>query len=202
MLLPALNAARERARAINCAANGKQIATANALYREDNDGLLLVSTGGCGVSWTYTLPDNKTTQTGDLYWTIAIWPYLNSLAVLDCPSSPFSWKGESYTGELDWGMNRWTGQGQGYLFPIFRYVNPSGVMMFADAQTTNAFNIGANAKTNKVLAARHSGEKGLNAAFADGHVEMVMFDAIPDPAGGTTSIDSRFWSPKYRGSNP
>lgn len=40
MLLPALNRARERARAINCRSNLKQIGTTLTLYADDNNGYL------------------------------------------------------------------------------------------------------------------------------------------------------------------
>ena len=40
MLLPALNRARERARAISCRSNLKQIGTTLALYADDNQGFL------------------------------------------------------------------------------------------------------------------------------------------------------------------
>ncbi len=50
MLLPALNQARERARAIKCVSNLKQVGMAMTLYRDDNDGVM-VHTGvtECGL---------------------------------------------------------------------------------------------------------------------------------------------------------
>lgn len=47
MLLPALSAARERARASACISNLKQIGTAYAMYHNDNDGFFCFNTGSC-----------------------------------------------------------------------------------------------------------------------------------------------------------
>ena len=40
ILLPALNVAREKARAINCASNQKQLGTYTQMYIDDNDGCI------------------------------------------------------------------------------------------------------------------------------------------------------------------
>jgi len=59
MLLPALAKAREKARAISCVSNMKQIATAAALYENDNTGYY--------TQQTYT-GDNPTAANGWKYW--------------------------------------------------------------------------------------------------------------------------------------
>ena len=46
MLLPALSAARERARSSSCSANLKQIGIAHRLYQDDNKGFYACPTNG------------------------------------------------------------------------------------------------------------------------------------------------------------
>ena len=63
MLLPALNSAREKARAVNCTSNLKQIGTAVVMYSVDNQGNVppasgrTYSNGNCG--WPYTMTQAK-----------------------------------------------------------------------------------------------------------------------------------------------
>ncbi len=71
MLLPALNQARNKARAIKCVNNQKQIGLGLALYADDNTGIYPSATGN-GGDWTYKLK----TQLG----------YINSWATFICPS--------------------------------------------------------------------------------------------------------------------
>ena len=61
MLLPALNAARERARAISCVSRLKQAITAHTLYSNDNNGFMIfwvVSKSGDGLH-SYILSKQK-----------------------------------------------------------------------------------------------------------------------------------------------
>jgi len=52
MLLPALSAARERARAANCLSKQKQILTAIFMYANDNNSYIPVQPGGQGQIWS------------------------------------------------------------------------------------------------------------------------------------------------------
>ena len=59
MLLPALNMAREKARAISCTSNLKQIGTAFLMYTNDNEGTIFPGSepwSATSKSWTYTVP--------------------------------------------------------------------------------------------------------------------------------------------------
>jgi len=90
LLLPALSAAKARAKAINCVSNEKQIMLATKLYLDDNNGVILplwINVGAPGY-----VPNDPTTfllQNTVLYW----WPdklrvdgYLAAKGVMDCPA--------------------------------------------------------------------------------------------------------------------
>jgi prepilin-type processing-associated H-X9-DG protein/prepilin-type N-terminal cleavage/methylation domain-containing protein len=63
MLLPALNNAREKARAINCVGNLKQIGTAAIMYSNDSQGYVPPNNGATyaasACNWVYTLVVSK-----------------------------------------------------------------------------------------------------------------------------------------------
>jgi prepilin-type N-terminal cleavage/methylation domain-containing protein len=67
MLLPALNAVREKAFAINCCSNLKQFGTATHQYISDNNEWCLPYTGGSGL-WTTRLQSNKYLPFGKIYF--------------------------------------------------------------------------------------------------------------------------------------
>ena len=93
MLLPALSKAREKARAINCTGNLKQLALAAIMYADSNDEWL----AGVGMADDRTkapIPEepkfmrhsNGTTWYPS--WPAAIYRYVGSVQVFRCPSTP------------------------------------------------------------------------------------------------------------------
>ncbi len=104
MLLPALNKAREKARAISCTSNMKQLGLHLAMYMADNNGYMPVGRHDIAKDWTNS-------------WYIKIAPYLggdapttademkkhslNKAAVCPSKSANFIWNGLN----LSYGMN-------------------------------------------------------------------------------------------------
>ena len=95
MLLPALAKARNKALAISCTSNLKQIGTAHRAYSMDNqlamihsgygDGTNQVNANGAG--WPKDLVNFKHLDFGNnqLYWAVAMHGYVGDLKVFGCP---------------------------------------------------------------------------------------------------------------------
>jgi prepilin-type N-terminal cleavage/methylation domain-containing protein/prepilin-type processing-associated H-X9-DG protein len=103
MLLPALSAAREKARQISCVSNLKQLGLAAFMYADDNDESLPNTNGYLAAATQIALKTE---------WIFTVYPYVNDKNVMLCPSdnatviysggsSDGSWGGCSY------GMNVW-----------------------------------------------------------------------------------------------
>jgi prepilin-type N-terminal cleavage/methylation domain-containing protein/prepilin-type processing-associated H-X9-DG protein len=96
ILFPVFAQAREKARAISCVSNMKQISTAIMMYIQDYDETFpLYSAGYCGRV-TNPLDPNDTPGGTDgagrrPMWQYQIYPYLKNWDVYSCPSDPGSW---------------------------------------------------------------------------------------------------------------
>ena len=84
MLLPALNAARNRAKAMSCLSNQKQLMSAMTMYLSDYNDNFDMRAHGPEVNWT---PDNGNTQYGTAFCTLG---YLARGNVYFCPAMEIS----------------------------------------------------------------------------------------------------------------
>ncbi|OQC14776.1 MAG: Type II secretion system protein G precursor [Lentisphaerae bacterium ADurb.Bin082] len=196
MLLPALAKAREKARAISCVSNMKQLGLGLIMYTDDY--LRLVA---AYPNTTYVLP-NGGTHTGYRLWTSMIFDYVGDLKVFDCPSNTFVWKG-GYSGTCDYGINNLAGSGS---YTLSQFVNPSACMFFSEAEGVDSYHLNSGENTtgwtlsavNGEMVGRHN--EGLNNTYADGHVDWLRRVAVPiHPAFGSPG---KYWSPTYTGTNP
>ena len=200
MLLPALSKARSKATTISCASNLKNLGTAAIMYRNDNQGVFVTSTGNDrpgGITNPVTGQHDDTTY---IIWQHALYPYLNDLEIYNCPDGDNTYDG-SVTGYVDYGVNLFmTGKKK-----VTQFKHTASTLMMADAFGWDGFNLHENAKNSDVTGlARDRHDISDNVCFIDGHVENMQYSAIPDPANYLSEgvMQSKFWNPMYTGSNP
>lgn len=201
MLLPALSKAREKARAISCVSNMKQLGLGMRMYIDDNVGGLNTAQT-VQTADTFTYPDGtKNEANATVYWAELIHPYVGDIKIYNCGSA----SSNKYVGKpkvnMHYGMNyNCRNKADG------AFVNPSSCMFFTepyDGTTTETYVISLYSKVNKPntddaylrVYGRHS--ESVNVCYVDGHVGSVKQSAVPN----FSSTSSKFWVPTYTGDN-
>lgn len=100
ILFPAFATARERARAISCLSNVKQLGLGFMQYVQDYDGVFPTSMGRPGENYGCSEPNSCWVEFGG--WANYVTPYVKSSQIFACPSSatPFYIWGAGLAGSL------------------------------------------------------------------------------------------------------
>ena len=184
MLLPALSAARERAKSSNCTANLKQIGMAHRLYLDDNAGFYASATANRAgrIVWF----DNKAIPG---YLTQVISQNTNLQSILLCPSNEGRYDNFSsnvrrynfnYAQSVFFGDNQYT---TASVMNEAALKNPAAKVITADAAISNAnktppsigyriYVSGGKYASGCEVGTWHN--KATNMLFADFHVESIQ----------------------------
>ncbi len=164
MLLPALNKAREKAKAISCASNLKQVGTAMVFYMDISDGIYV--------------PYRTGATTNPRYWQFVVKEQIgNNENVLNCPSYAVPTQSVWYNGDqimISYGYNcnrpqYGAGMPQNYYGGIpMRKLKASSVGLIMDAIYGGVATASGTPYAANPADFRHS--RGLNVLFGDGHV--------------------------------
>jgi prepilin-type N-terminal cleavage/methylation domain-containing protein len=131
ILFPVFAQAREKARAISCVSNMKNIGLALAMYTVDyDDGLIkeyygFPPTTNGNVDWGFP-PGLPATAIQYYSWRWAIQPYLKNVNVLACPSNPVANNPQLWTNSVSYAsgtLGAWVPGGYGVNQDVIGFAN-------------------------------------------------------------------------------
>ncbi len=168
MLLPALSQAREKAKAIDCSNNLRQISTITMLYVADFDRMV---------------PYRKRTAANEAYSFpyYLVHNYNLSALIYACPNNP---TGRRATSAMTGSASFWEYPDYGFnslLSEIKIITRPSSKVLYADTAYDKSSSVGTNgacwisstSNALAMLAPRHSNFHSVNIIWADGHYAPV-----------------------------
>lgn len=169
LLLPALAKARNKAHALTCASNARQLAQANIMYSGDWNGQFHPSHGDV---------DNWDRDASNPNWAKSLYSYLNNYELYTCPTTTLTnWNPPSTDDKpIIWAYN------EGIAGRITRIDTPSAKIMMweqgrlLDIATVYKYTDGSNHFPNlwSDWGIPHDG--WYNMPFCDGHVKSISYE--------------------------
>ena len=181
MLLPALNKARERARASTCLGNVRQIGTSAMMYAADNDDWL-VPRYGSNCDWAepkYTSQTGTTLSSVTHYFAVVYFQYDRpGIGLLRCPSDTSAATLESY-GIQYYITNYSTDPSKNFIKRIGSLAIPSRMPLFAEIERMSgiySLRRYISESTGDPMRFRH--DKKNNAVMGDGSALTVTKEQL------------------------
>ena len=222
MLLPALQQARERARAISCVNSFNQLGKAAMFYSDDNTGFVLAAR----LPYAWVQPTKSSyaenwSLSSSSYKNYMLNPYLpvriensqhggivddkgdNRTTTILCPSLPKKAGGTVYGYAMNWNFDA-KDQSNGALRPTkcpkrVQLKYPAQLCYFIETKgiysraADKAVLQSADADSLSQVDARHNGSS--NILHADGHVSTLKLGAIPTRDTNSNAPYCSFWVP-------
>lgn len=222
MLLPALNAARSKARTISCLSNMKQLGIGILMYVNDSNDFLpqcpYYDSGDLRVFWPRTLIEGKYTPSSSYCCPEALPRFTTSrpwiATVVDI------WKHKAESAEA---LNGELGTPKGsypYAYPCYgisdafrlesqayyslclrRYKNPAAKLMATETRDkankdvdryVGSYMAGYSFSREGVVSPIHERDKSLNITWLDGHASTMKMQNPQNPY--TTITEAYFWN--------
>lgn len=199
MLLPALNKAREKSRAIKCTSNLKQLGTYYNMYCDDNGDAFMRR--GPNITPPYTPWWPETTHPFFNYHKVTIDTKSKGqpTGVFDCPTNPSVW-GTATNQQMNYAYNATLSSDISWTIPVpkIQYKrtavkSPTTLLIFTDLKNVTATAVspqcaspvtGTNADSTTRIGYIHNDRN--NVVFLDGHAGSLTAD---DFTTGTDKID-------------
>ncbi len=192
ILFPVFAQAREKARAISCLSNIKQLMLGMQMYAQDYDGHIgAVSTYGCANSGPEVPP-----QQGEGSWQALslYYPYIKNSQIYRCPDD----NGPSDYGQVVWNptngaMYSYECEPWGQAPPELDMIGaqargPAGTIIIAESSNVWIWDWGEANGSQSLwprLCAPHNG--GLNVGFVDGHAKWRQYRSLTTADFGDNS---------------
>lgn len=209
MLLPALGKAKQKALAISCINNTKQLQLTWVLYNHDNDGRIVLNLGAIPVNRTnesWCVAGERPGATGyvqggetnvNLFMNGLLGRYAGTPQVFRCPADKFIYPGARAPFARSYAMNNWmNGYYRGTQTPkLFeresQMERPTELFVFIheDPNTIDDGTIAIDLSpgttntwsNSNTAAALHSGSTSIG--FADGHAELHKWRSVVNSTG-------------------
>jgi prepilin-type N-terminal cleavage/methylation domain-containing protein/prepilin-type processing-associated H-X9-DG protein len=212
LLMPALSSAKEKGYQIRCIANQKQLTAAWCMYREENNGRLVLNDGNPSTnypSWAFgdmTSPSQATNT--DLIRLGLLYPFTPNIGVFRCPrDQTVHVRSYSLNCQLGFFLNGVPHDGQAAMgipnrVPIYSekqmtHPAPASTFVFLDENPRSILDVAyitllTGDMWSDFPAVWHS--KGCNFSFADGHAERRKWmdpRTVPINNYGTTTVNNQ-----------
>ena len=215
MLLPALAKAREKARAISCTSNAKQVMLGALLYTQEFDDQMTCMwwlTYTDGTTYGSAIPyQNGIANFNSYWWYSYIYPYVGDVKAYQCPSTVhfntymgygFDYgagsRGMPYRSDLSACRKRMAlgahkTPSQTMVFTCSNMQTANKAVAYSPQSTPSFWTVNADGINVKGYVAEHH-NNGTISAHLDGHVSAYPIQFCSESNKTASSASARYWA--------